>query len=85
MEDIEFLLKIFDFRKDVNICSFKNCKNKYFDSFIITKTNIKKQIKKDLAEVKICENHLKEKGKLINILNEKFAKDFWIYSIKIKK
>jgi hypothetical protein len=85
MNSFELLIRRFDFRKGKNICNNPGCYKKPERVFLIEEDNLRLHKKKDLAEIKLCPDHVKTIKPALRELNEKIAGDFRIIRFREKK
>jgi len=84
MNPTEELLKNFDFRKENGTCFAPECKNEATHKIIIKEVNLRLKSEKELAEVKLCENHTPMIKSITKDLNEELAGNFIVFRFEMK-
>ena len=84
MNPIEMLLKNFDFRKENGTCFSPECKNNATHKIVMKEVNLRQKNEKDLAEIKLCEEHTPMIETITRELNEKLAGNFIVYRFEMK-
>jgi hypothetical protein len=84
MNPTEVLLKKFDFRKENGTCFVPECNNNATHKIIMREVNLRLKNEKDLAEIKLCEEHTPMIKAIARDLNEKFAGNFIVYRFEMK-
>ncbi|MBR9682093.1 MAG: hypothetical protein GOV02_00270 [Candidatus Aenigmarchaeota archaeon] len=84
MNPIEHLLKKFNFRKENGTCFSTECNNEATHKIVVKEVNLRLKTEKELAEIKLCEEHTPMIKTITRELNEELSGNFIVYRFEMK-